>query len=89
MIKDCDFKLTPAYCLYNGAAVLEQDGAYIKFLVENKKDALLCGRLSRAFENHVANIRRYKNCPESYQRLISINFESGTRAQLKNGFEII
>ena len=83
MIKDCDFKLTPAYCLYNGAAVLEQDGAYIKFLVENKKDALLCGRLSRAFENHVANIRRYKNCPESYQRLISINFESGTRAQLK------
>ena len=33
-----DFKLTPAYCLYNGVAVLEQRGAAIRFLVENKDD---------------------------------------------------
>ncbi len=79
-----DFTLTPAYCLFNGAAVLEQDGAYIKFLIENKNDSLLCGRLSRAFENHVWNIRRFKDCPEVYRRLIKIDFEKASRAQIKN-----
>ena len=78
-----DFKLTPAYCLYNGVAVLEQRGAAIRFLVENKEDALVCGRLSRAFENHIENIRRIKDCPEEFNRLIKIDFESGTRAQLR------
>lgn len=83
MEKRYDFNLTPAYCLYNGAAVLEQDGARIKFLVENKKDAVLCGRLIRAFENHVGLVRQLKDCPEEFQRLIKIDFVNGTRAQLR------
>lgn len=83
MNRNYDFSLTPAYCLYNGAAVFEQDGAYIKFLVENKNDSLLCGRLTRAFQNHVANIRKIKDCPEIYRRLITIDFEKATRAQIK------
>lgn len=83
MEKKYDFKLTPAYCLYNGAAVLEQSGSNIKFLVENKKDAVLCGRLSRAFENHVGIVRQYKDCPEEYRRIIKTEFISGTRAQLR------
>ena len=78
-----EFYLTPAYCLYNGVAVLEQDGANIRFLVENKKDQVLCGRLTRAFENHISNIRHLKNCPEAFQRLINISFENGTRSQLR------
>ena len=81
--KKYEFTLTPAYCLYNGAAVLEQNGASIKFIVENKKDAVLCGRLTRAFENHVANIRRLKDCPEPFQRLIEIAFVNGSRSQLR------
>ena len=83
MEKKYDFKLTPAYCLYNGAAVLEQDGASIRFIVENKNDLVLCGRLSRAFENHVANIRHLKDCPEEFLRLVKIDFEKCTRAQLR------
>ncbi len=78
-----EFYLTPAYCLYNGVAVLEQEGASIRFLVENKKDSVLCGRLTRAFENHISNIRQLKNCPESFQRLVNISFENGSRAQLR------
>ena len=77
------FTLTPAYCLYNGAAVLEQNGAYIKFLVEDKNNALLCGRLTRAFNNYVANVRHFKDCPDAFQRLIQIDFVNGSRAQLK------
>ena len=83
MQKRYDFNLTPAYCLYNGAAVLEQNGASIRFLVENKKDAVLCGRLIRAFENHVALVRQLKDCPEEFQRLVKIEFVNGTRAQLR------
>ena len=83
MRNNYDFYLTPAYCLYNGAAVLEQDGASICFLVENIKDKVLCGRLTRAFENHVANIRKLKDCPEQFQRLIRIEFEEGSRARLR------
>lgn len=83
MKKKYEFTLTPAYCLYNGAAVLEQDGAYIKFLVENTNDALLCGRLSRAFNNHILNIRNMKDCPEEYRRLITVEFEKAARSQIK------
>lgn len=83
MEKRYEFNLTPAYCLYNGVAVLEQNGASIRFLIENKKDELLCGRLSRAFEAHVASIRRLKDCPEAFQRLINIHFEKGNRGQLR------
>ena len=83
MNSNYDFCLTPAYCLYNGAAVLEQNGAYIKFLVEDKSNTLLCGRLSRAFENHVANVRHFKDCPENFQRLIKIDFVNGSRSQVK------
>lgn len=83
MNRNYEFNLTPAYCLYNGAAVLEQNGASIRFLVENKNDAVLCGRLSRAFENHIANIRQLKDCPEQFHRLIKIDFENGTRSQLR------
>ena len=83
MNKKYDFRLTPAYCLYNGAAVLEQEGASIRFIVENKNDAVLCGRLSRAFENYILNIRHLKDCPEEFKRIINIHFENCTRAQLR------
>ena len=32
------FQLTPAFCLYNGAAVLEQRGAYLKVLIDNENE---------------------------------------------------
>ena len=42
-----DFKLTPAYCLFNGAAIFEQHGSEIIFLLENLDDVVLQGRLKR------------------------------------------
>ena len=83
MNRKFSFNLTPAYCLYNGAAVLEQSGSSIRFLVENKNDEVLRGRLSRAFENYVGNIRKLRDCPEEFNRIIKIDFENGTRAQLR------
>ena len=31
MMEKYTFKLTPAYCLYNGVAVIEQQGTKIRF----------------------------------------------------------
>lgn len=78
-----DFRLTPAYCLYNGAAVLEQNGVNIKFLVENKEDTVLRGRLERAFLNHVGSMQKIKDCPEEFRNLPRIEFVQGTRRQLR------
>ncbi len=83
MKKRYSFDLTPAYCLYNGAAVLEQNGARIKFLIEDSGNDVLKGRLSRAFERYVANIRKIKDCPADFRNLVKVEFESGSRSQLR------
>ena len=79
-----DFKLTPAYSLYYGAAVLEQNGSNIKFLLENKKDSVLCGQLKNAFFNHLQRVSKIKDCPENYKNLPSVEFIKGTHRQLKD-----
>jgi len=79
-----EFKLTPAYCLYNGAAVLEQDGVKVKFLLENKDDKILKGRLERAFQSYVSSVLKIKDCPEAFRNLPVIEFVQGTRRQLRN-----
>ncbi len=83
MMKKYSFDLTPAYCLYNGAAVLEQRGPQIKFLLEDSENELLKGRLSRAFERYVGNIRKSKDCPAEFRNLVKIEFENGSRTQLR------
>lgn len=82
-MKKYDFKLTPAYCLFNGTAVLEQDGAEITFLLENEEDYMLQERLKRAFNNYLHNIRQKEDCPEKYKRIPKIHFRSGNRTDLR------
>ncbi len=77
------FVLTPAYCLFNGVAVLEQNGASISFLIENEQNEILKARLKRAFENHLGMIRKLKDCPEIYRRIPAVEFMSGNRSQLR------
>ena len=78
-----EFRLTPAYCLYNGAAVLEQSGANIRFLIENEKDVVLKDRLTRAFMKHLELILKMKDCPEIYRRMPVVEFTEGSRSQLR------
>lgn len=78
-----DFCLTPAYCIYNGVAVLEQDGASIRFLITDTGNEVLRGRLSRAFERYVDGIRKISGCPENFRNLIKIDFENGSRERLR------
>lgn len=83
MKENYNFILTPAYCLFNGVGILEQNGAYIRFLIENEKDEILKERLKRAFVTHVENIKKIENCPDVYNYEIRIDFEKGNRHQLQ------
>lgn len=78
-----EFKLTPAYCLYNGTAVMEQKGSSIKFLVESTKDINLKQRLEKAFENHVNYVISQDDCPGEFLQEPKVEFFEGNRIQLK------
>lgn len=78
-----EFNLTPAYCLFNGVAVLEQTGANICFLIENEQNEILKARLRRAFESHLGMIQKLKDCPEVYRRIPVVDFVGGSRGQLR------
>lgn len=82
-MNELEFKLTPAYCLFNGIAVYEQNGAEITFLVENDKDNLLQERLIKAFGNYLENVQQNENCPEKYRRMPRVRFVKATRAELR------
>ena len=77
------FRLAPAYCLYNGVAVIEQNGAFIKFMIENPKDKILKGRLTRAFCNYLNYVLRQKDCEEKYRRIPDLQFVHGNREELR------
>ncbi len=83
-MQNYQFKLTPAYCLYNGVAVMEQKGAYIKFISENAEDMLLKKRLEKAFLNHVAAVLREDKADASFKTLPVIEMISGTHEEVRN-----
>lgn len=78
-----EFKLTPAYCLYNGIAILEQHGAEIIFMMENLADVVLQGRIKRAFDDYLENVLNKENCPEYYNRDAQVEFVQGSREQIR------
>lgn len=82
-MKDYKFKLTPAYCLYNGVAVIEQNGTQIRFLIENDNDQILKQRLKNAFDAFLESAVKQKDCPEIYRRLPVVEFEKGSRKSLR------
>ena len=77
------FKLTPAYCLYNGIAIKNQQGSKICFLSENPEDTLLRERVTKAFKNYLEYVIRQEDCPESYKTKPSVQFVSGNRTELR------
>ena len=78
-----DFKLTPAYCLYNGVGVLSQNGAAIKFLLEETENQTLKDRISRAFSNYLQLINRYEDCPEKYKITPHVEFIKSSHSEIR------
>ena len=78
-----EFRLTPAYCLYNGIAVMKQNGADICFITENLEDNLLKERVIKAFNNFLSYVLRQQNCPQEFKKTPVVSFAGCTRAELK------
>ena len=82
-MRNYEFKLTPAYCLYNGIAVKKQQGSRICFLSENPDDKQLRSRVTKAFKNYLEYVNRQEDCPEIYKTNPSIQFVAGNRSELR------
>jgi len=78
-----EFRLTPAYCLFNGIAILEQHGSEAMFLLENPEDVVLKGRVKRAFASYLENVVMRDDCPDFYKQKMHVDFIKGSREQLR------
>ena len=82
-MRNYEFRLTPAYCLYNGIAVKNQQGSKICFLAENPDDAMLRERVSKAFKNYLEYVNRQEDCPEIFKSKPGVYFVAGNRTELR------
>ena len=78
-----EFKLTPAYCLYNSIAVMKQEGSSICFIAENPDDGILRERISKAFNNYLGYVVKQPDCPPDYKTTPLVKFVGGSRADLR------
>ncbi len=82
-MRNYEFKLTPAYCLYNGIAVMKQQGSEICFIIENPDNEVLKERISKAFHNYLGYVLKQQDCPAVYRNESSIQFIKGNRTELR------
>ena len=78
------FKLAPAYCLFNGSAILSQEGSRILFGLENINDEILQNRLRRAFVKHLDYVTSLRECPDEYRDSPDISFEACERSVIRS-----
>ncbi len=78
-----DFVLTPAYCLFNGIGISEQNGSYIRFMIQNAQDEVLKERLKRAFGNHIINISKIEEYAGKFLGEPIVEFEKTNRNQIR------
>lgn len=78
-----DFRLTPAYCIYNKVAVVEQHGAEIIFIVENLDNLVLRKRLENAFSDYLKEICNESGCPENYKKKMKVSFLEGSQEEIR------
>lgn len=88
-MRNYEFKLTPAYCLYNGIAIKKQQGSRICFLSEDPDDKQLRSRVTKAFKNYLEYVNRQEDCPEIYKNQPSIQFVAGNHAELRKQVSLL
>lgn len=77
-----EFKLAPAYCRKNGIAILEQNGASIKFLVQNMDDELLKRKLRSAFCEYLRYVKNQDDCTVNFLKIPHVEFIGGNKTVL-------
>ena len=82
-MRNYEFKLTPAYCLYNGIAIKKQQGSRICFLSENPDNEQLRLRVTKAFKNYLEYVNRQEDCPEIFRNRPYVQFVAGNHSELR------
>lgn len=65
-MKNYKFKLSDAYCLYNGIAVKEQNGSAISFYIQNIEDEILKEKIRTAFNKYILFVKNQEDYPDSF-----------------------
>lgn len=81
-MKKYEFRLAPGYCLSNGIAVLEQDGASIKFLLKNLDDENLKKKLRTAFCAYLDFVKSQEDCTMNFRKIPHVEFIGSNRKLL-------
>lgn len=78
-----DFKLTPAYCIFNKIAVFEQNGSKIVFMVDDLENFTLQKKIKKAFFKYISQICAENKCSDILKKNIKISFIKGTKEDLR------
>lgn len=73
-VEKYEFRLAAGYCRKKGIAVLEQNGASIKFLIKNQDDEVTKQKLRSAFCSYIKFVRRQKDCDKTFQQVPKVDF---------------
>lgn len=73
-----EFKLASAYCISHGIAVLEQDGASIKFLLRNIDDEVMKKKLRTAFCAYLDFVKNQDDCTMNFKKIPHVEFIGGS-----------
>ena len=82
-----EYRLAPAYSIYHRAAVINQKGAFINFLVPYYEKPSVKKRLCKSFQLYLTYVRRQPDCPESFKKDSVIVFSYASQNEIKKRIE--
>lgn len=77
------YKLTSAYCLYNGVAIQKQEGSNIEFAILNYEDEFLKAKLISSFYEYISYVRKQSDCPKVFFKSPEVNFYRANKSVIK------
>lgn len=82
-----EYHLAPAYSIYHRAAVINQKGAFINFLVPYYEKPSVKKRLCKSFQLYLTYVRKQPDCPESFKKDSVIVFSYASQNEIKKRIE--
>ncbi len=82
-----EYHLAPAYSIYNKAAVINQKGAFITFLVPYYEKYSVKKKLCKSFQLYLSYVRKQPDCPESFKKDSVIVFSYASQNEIKKRIE--
>ena len=82
-----EYRLVPGYSIYNRAAIIQQKGSFINFLVPYYEKASVKKKLRKSFQLYLSYVRSQPDCPESFKKDSVIVFSYASVIDVKKQIE--